>query len=88
MLEILPMTEEHIEAVLQVEQSCFTLPWTKEDFEREMKENKLAIYRIAILDHKVVGYAGMWHVVTEGHITNIAVLEQYRRQGIAKALME
>ena len=55
MLEILPMTEEHIEAVLQVEQSCFTLPWTKEDFEREMKENKLAIYRIAILDHKVVG---------------------------------
>ncbi len=88
MLEILPMTAEHIEDVLQVEQACFTLPWTKEDFEREMKENKLAIYRIAVLNGKVVGYAGMWHVVTEGHITNIAVLEQYRRQGIAKALME
>ena len=88
MLEILPMTEEHIEQVLQVEEACFSIPWTREDFQREMKENKMAIYRIAVLDDKIVGYAGMWHVVTEGHITNVAVLEQYRRRGVAKALME
>ena len=80
MLEILPMTEEHIEQVLQVEEACFSIPWTREDFQREMKENKMAIYRIAVLDDKIVGYAGMWHVVTEGHITNVAVLEQYRRE--------
>ena len=88
MLEILPMTEEHIEQVLQVEEACFSIPWTREDFQREMRENKMAIYRIAMLDDKIVGYAGMWHVVTEGHITNVAVLEQYRRRGVAKALME
>ena len=88
MLEILPMTEEHIEQVLQVEEACFSIPWTREDYQREMKENKMAIYRIAVLDDKIVGYAGMWHVVTEGHITNVAVLEQYRRRGVAKALME
>ena len=88
MLEILPMTEEHIEQVLQVEEACFSIPWTREDFQREMKENKMAIYRIAVLDDKIVGYAGMWHVVTVGNITNVAVLEQYRRRGVAKALME
>ena len=87
MLEILPMTKEHIEQVLRVEEACFSIPWTREDFQREMTENKMAIYRIAVLDGNVVGYAGMWHVVTEGHITNVAVLEEYRKKGVADALM-
>ena len=88
MLEIQRMTQEHIEDVLKIEEACFAIPWTKQDFEREMNENKLAIYIIAVLDGKIVGYAGMWHVVTEGHITNVAVLQQYRKQGIGNALIE
>ncbi len=88
MFEIIPMTEEHIDGVLQVEESCFSTPWTKQDFEREIHENNMAIYRVAVLDGKVIGYAGMWHVVTEGHITNVAVLWEYRRQGIGDALMK
>lgn len=88
MLEILPMTQQHIDQVLKIEESCFTIPWSRQAFEREMNENKFAIYRIAVLDGEIVGYAGMWHVVTEGHITNVAVLEQYRRKGIAEALMK
>jgi len=88
MLEILPMTEEHIDAVLHIEENCFAIPWTKADFEREMTQNQFAIYRIAVLDGKIVGYAGMWHIVTEGHITNVAVLPEYRRQGIGDALIE
>lgn len=88
MLEIQQMTKEHIDSVLAIEQSCFALPWTREDFEREMTENKLAIYSIAVLDGNIVGYAGMWHIVTEGHITNVAVLQEYRRRGIGKALLE
>jgi len=87
-LEIQRMTQEHIEDVLKIEEACFAIPWTKQDFEREMNENKLAIYIIAVLDGKIVGYAGMWHVVTEGHITNVAVLQQYRKQGIGNALIE
>lgn len=88
MLEILPMTKEHIEAVLHIEESCFAIPWTKAAFEREMTQNQFAIYRIAVLDEKIIGYAGMWHIVTEGHITNVAVLPEYRRQGIGNALIE
>lgn len=48
MLEIQQMTQEHIQDVLQIEEACFAIPWTKQDFEREMKENKLAIYIIAV----------------------------------------
>ena len=37
---------------------------------------------------KIAGYAGMWHVVNEGHITNIAVDEKYRRMGVGSRLIE
>ena len=88
MFEIIPMTVEHIDGVLAVEEATFSIPWTRKDFEREMTENNLAIYYVAVADGKIVGYAGMWHVITEGHITNVAVLEDYRKQGIGDALME
>lgn len=88
MIEIVPMTGEHLEQVLQVEEACFTTPWTRADFQRELNENTMAIYRVALSSGNVVGYAGMWHVVNEGHITNVAVLHDYRRQGIGDALMQ
>ena len=88
MFEIIPMTEAHLEGVLAVEEAVFSIPWTRQDFEREIKENALAVYFVAKADDKIVGYAGMWHVVTEGHITNVAVLEEYRKQGIGHGLMD
>lgn len=87
MIEIVKMAEKHIDQVVKVEEACFHIPWTKKDFEREVYENKMAIYLVALVDHNIVGYAGMWHVVNEGHITNVAVLEEYRKQGIGDALM-
>ncbi len=87
MLEIVPMEERHIDQVVFVEESVFSIPWTKADFEREIRENALAIYFVAVEEDRVIGYAGMWHVITEGHITNVAVLEEYRGQGVGDALM-
>ena len=84
----MPMTASDIEGVLKVEESCFAIAWTKADFEREMNENKLAVYFVAKDGEKIVGYAGMWHVVTEGQITNVAVLEEYRGQKVGSLLME
>ncbi|MDD4843246.1 MAG: ribosomal protein S18-alanine N-acetyltransferase [Anaerotignum sp.] len=88
MIKIVPMKEEHIDGVLAVEEATFSIPWTRKDFEREVKENAMAIYFVAMDGEKIVGYAGMWHVITEGHITNVAVLHDYRRQGIGDLLME
>ncbi len=88
MIKVVPMQEEHIEGVLAVEEASFSIPWSRKDFEREIKENKMAIYFVAMDEDKIVGYAGMWHVVTEGHITNVAVLYEYRRQGIGELLMQ
>ena len=88
MIEIVPMAEEHIDGVVTLEEATFSIPWTRADFEREVRENTMAIYYVALMDGRVVGYAGMWHVVTEGHITNVGVLEEVRCEGIGSMLME
>ena len=88
MIKIVPMTFDDIDDVLKVEEECFVISWTREDFEREMVENKMALYFVAKIDEKIVGYAGMWHVVNEGQITNVAVLPEYRNMSVGSALME
>lgn len=89
MIKILPMTLEHVEQVLYVEENTFSIPWTKHDFVRELTENAMAVYYVAVNEENmVVGYAGMWHIINEGHITNVAVLHDYRRMGIARQFIE
>ena len=87
MTEILPMTMADVDDVLKVEESSFHITWTRADFEREA-ENNMAIYYIAKVDGNIAGYAGMWHVVDEGQITNVAVMPEYRQMGIGSLLME
>lgn len=87
MIEIRNMTVDDVYEVSEIEKATFYIPWTEADFKKEMTENKLAIYKVAVLDGKIVGYCGMWHVVTEGHITNVAVLEDYRGKGIGDMLI-
>ncbi len=88
MINIIYMNLEHIDEVSELEQMCFYTPWTKKDFIKEISENKLAIYIVAIDNKKVVGYAGMWHIVDEGHITNIAVMPQYQHCGVGSELIK
>lgn len=88
MLEIINMTLEHISSVTKIEEDCFAIPWNEKSFRDEIKDNKMAIYIVALLDGEVVAYAGMWHVINEGHIINLAVKKECRQQGIATALIK
>ena len=82
------MTEEHIDEVLEIERSSFTTPWSKDAFIVEITKNMLANYIVAEIDEKVVGYGGVWLIIDEGHITNIAVHREYRGLGVGKKLIE
>ena len=80
------MTREDIEQVEAIEQEIFSVPWSEQSFidACETKEN---VYIVCKDNGKVLGYCGMWTVLGEGNITNMAVASQYRRQGIAELLM-
>lgn len=86
MTEIVRMTEEDVAAVAELEKKCFAVPWSEKSFHDEMK-NKLAVYFVAKSDVRCIGYAGFWNVSGEGGITNVAVLPEYRRQGIGSMLI-
>lgn len=81
------MTIEDVDAVAQIEQDTFPTPWSKQSFYTEIKENKIAKYIVALRNNEIVGYGGLWHVFDEMHITNIAVLEEYRGLGIGQGLV-
>ena len=85
---IVPMTLEHVDGVYEAELECFTIPWLKSAFVREISENENAYYFAALAGGKVAGYAGLWHIVNEGHITNIAVRKAYRNRGVGDALLK
>lgn len=82
------MTIEDIDQVLRIEQEAFTLPWTREAFEHEMTTNLYSYYILAETEEKeIVGYCGMWIVMDESHITNVAVTEKMRGLKIGEGLM-
>lgn len=79
--------ERDIKEMAALDQICFAAPWSEESFAHEILKNKLAYYIVAEIDGHLVGYVGSWLIVDEGHITNVAVHPDFRKKGIAKAMM-
>ena len=86
-MKITKMTEKHAPSLAELDKICFSVPWSENSF-REEAENSLAKYFVAEEDGKLIGYIGVWCVQDEGQITNIAVLPEYRRRGVASKLLE
>ncbi len=86
-LVIRHLSEKDIEGIVEVEEICFPTPWSKNAFQKEL-ENKLARYMIVEMENKIVAYGGIWFIVDEGHITNIAVHPEYRGLGLGNEIVE
>lgn len=86
-IKIEPMALSHIDHVLEISKESFPISWSKDSFINEIK-NPLAHYLVAISDAKVIGFIGVWIVVGEANITNIAVSNSFRGKGIGNLLME
>lgn len=81
------MTVDDLDQVMEVEVNSFTIPWSREAFFNELTKNQFARYLIVEVDQKVVGYCGVWIIIDEAHITNIALLPEYRGLKLGEALM-
>ena len=81
------MTAADIDQVYAIELKSFTIPWTKDAFYHEMQHNENALYLVAELAGRVVGYCGMWLILDEAHITNIAILPEARGRKLGEGLM-
>ena len=81
-----PMERRDIPRVAELERICFRSPWSESALRGELK-NRLAHYLVMCDGEAVVGYAGMWTLFDEAHITNVAVQPEYRGNGLGRRLM-
>ena len=82
------MTLSDVDRVYEIELESFSPPWSKDSFVRELTENKLARYFVIEINGFIVAYGGMWLIVDEAHVTNIAVAKDFRGLGMGNILVE
>ena len=87
-IHISKMSAEDIENVVQIEAEAYgEHHWSKSSFYDEMQNNLAKYYVAKTSDGELVGYAGTWHIIDEGHITTIAVKKEFQRQHIGEAII-
>lgn len=85
-MNIRNMEKQDIQQICQIEQVSFSDPWSQSSFLQEL-ENPLASYFVAAAEQIIMGYAGIWKIFDEGHITNIAVSPDFRNNGVGTILL-
>jgi ribosomal-protein-alanine N-acetyltransferase len=79
----------HLDRLLSIELSCFTAPWTRGQFERQLAQPQI-LARGAFCPRRgsLEGYLIAWPVMGEVHLMNLAVHPARRRRGIGGALLD
>jgi ribosomal-protein-alanine N-acetyltransferase len=87
MINYVLMTADHVFAIAEIEKICFSDPWSVRSVESEL-ENPLSLWLVALDGDCVVGYVGSQTVLGGADMMNLAVLPQYRKQGVGEALVD
>ena len=80
------MDADHVTQVAELETLCFSDPWSETSVASELA-NPLSCWLVSLEDDRVAGYVGSQTVVGETDMMNIAVHPDFRRKGIAEALV-
>ncbi len=81
-----PMQKEDVEQVAAIELSNFSEPWSARAFSVSLLDTD-AFFITACADEEVIGYAGFYKACEDGDICNVAVREDYRRQGVGEKML-
>lgn len=85
---IVPMDRSHLKQIAELEQQCFSQPWSEAALEEELYNPQASFIVADDGEGGVLGYAGLHVILDEGYIANVAVEEAARRHGVASALMD
>ena len=87
-IQIHKSKESELQAIAMLEEACFHDPWPLDQVVYESKENPIANLYSATIEDEVVGYIDFFITFDSASIARICVASEYRRNGIAKALIE
>lgn len=81
------MEMKDAQSVYKLSRENFSESWALSAIEKEVT-NPVASYFVAEFEGEVIGFGGMWHVLDEGEIMNIAVHKAYHRQGVGQLILQ
>ncbi|MHA7602001.1 ribosomal protein S18-alanine N-acetyltransferase [Alicycliphilus sp. T452] len=81
-----PLTPEHLDALMAIEQSAYSHPWTRGNFTDALA----AGYQVQLLTAgaQILGYFVAMPGVQEAHLLNITVAPAFQRQGWAHVMLD
>lgn len=82
------MEKSDIPSVLKVEASSFSAPWPPDIFYHELTDNPYAVYFVMERGKRIIGYCGLWIVIDDAQITNIAIAPKWRGKKYGQKLFE
>ena len=80
------MKSSHVAQIAELEKICFSDPWSEKSIASELN-NELAFWLTAVEGEQVAGYIGSQTVMDESDMMNVAVHPDFRRKGIAEAMV-
>ncbi|NMA69102.1 MAG: ribosomal protein S18-alanine N-acetyltransferase [Desulfitobacterium sp.] len=91
-MRIRSMEEKDLPQIMAIERACFPTPWAQQSYKNELRANDYARYFCLEKDSEeknseIIGYMGLWFILEEGHITNIAIHPKYQGQGLGEVLI-
>lgn len=86
-IKIEKMSKEHLKQIKDILPKQFDEFWNANVLEKEL-ENPLSDYIVATENGEVVGYAGLWQPIDEGHVTNIVIRKDKRGNHIGTQMLE
>jgi ribosomal-protein-alanine N-acetyltransferase len=76
-----------IPAIQAIEKEIFLTPWPRNAYRRELVQNRLATYIVLRVEDQIAGYAGLWRMRDEAHVTTVGVRKRDQGKGYGEALM-
>lgn len=85
-MNIRQMTAKDVFGVWEIENACFSMPWSEKDFYDEL-ENPFGLTFVAEEKGEIIGFVNLRKIGGELYINNVAVKEGSRKKGVAKMLL-
>lgn len=80
-----PMLEADLDAIMQIEPTIYSHPWTRGNFNDSLKVGHNAW--VMTQDNEIIGYAVIMIVLDEAHLLNISIAAPYQKQGLGRMLL-
>ena len=89
-IRLRPMQLDDLDAVMQIEPTIYSHPWTRGNFSDSLNSGYSAWVLEVVLEDKseLIGYALMMMVMDEAHLLNLSVAKARQKQGLGRYLLE